>query len=74
MRKMRLHRRPFAIDDAVYAGIAQRPVCGDLMLPQYAVQFRAQPLDAGAALPIEEMGAKLHRNKKQLLEGMGQEQ
>jgi hypothetical protein len=74
MGEMRLYRRPFAIENAVYAGVAQSAVAGDLMLPQHPVQFRTQSFDGSPALPIEEMGSEFNGYAIQLLEGMGQEQ
>src|SRR5271165_1002956 len=74
MREMRLDRRPLAIEDAVDAGVAQRAVGRDLMLPQYAVHSCPQSLDGGAALLIEEVGAEFNRDAIQRFERMGQEQ
>src|SRR5277367_2844250 len=74
MREMRLDRRPLAIEDAVDAGVAQRAVGRELVLPQDPVQFRAQSFDGGTALLIEEMRAEFDRDAIQYIERMGQEQ
>src|SRR5437868_288840 len=68
--EMRLHRRPFAGDDAVNHGVAQRAVRCDLMASQNTVLLGAQAFDAAPALVIEEMRAELDRNAIELLEGM----
>src|ERR1700722_5730153 len=60
--EMRPNRRPLAIEDAVHAGVAQGAVAREHMLPQYAVQFRAQSFKGGGALPIEGGGAEPHCN------------
>src|ERR1700722_20523452 len=74
MSEMCLYRRPLAIENAVDAGIAQRTVGCELMLPQDPIQFRAQSLDGRAALLVEEMRAEFHCDAIQLLECVGQEQ
>src|ERR1700722_11157679 len=53
--EMRLHRRPFAGDDAEHDGVAQCAVGRDLMVTHDAVLLGAQPLDGAPALMIEEM-------------------
>src|SRR5262249_8414253 len=68
--QMRLHGRPLAGNDAVDAGIAQRSIVCDLMAAQDAVQLCAQPLDSAAALLIEEMGAKFHRDAMERVKGV----
>src|SRR5262245_44756128 len=72
--EVRLHGRPFAGDDAVDAGVAQRAVSGDLVVAQNAVELGAQPLDAGSALAVEEVGAELHGDATQRLEGVAEQQ
>src|SRR5919204_6304636 len=72
--EMGLHRRPFAGDDAVNHGVAQRAVRRNLVASQDTVLLGAQTLDAAPALVIEEMRAELYRNAVQLLEGMRQQQ
>src|SRR5665647_1961338 len=72
--EMRLHRRPFAGDDAVDHGVAQRPVGRDLMAAQDAVLLGAQPLDAAPALMIEEMGAEFDRDAVEFFERVAEQQ
>src|SRR5580698_10906209 len=74
MGEMRLNGGPLAIQDAVHAGVAQSAVAGNLMLPQYPVQFCTQPQDGGPALLVEEVGAEFHGDAAQLLEGICQKQ
>src|SRR3981189_2996738 len=71
---MRLHRRPFAGDDAVDHGIAQRAVRRNLMAAQDAILFRTKPLDAAPALVIEKMRAELDRDAIELFERVGEQQ
>src|SRR3954469_10059240 len=71
---MRLHRWPFAGDDAVNHGVAQRAVRRDLVASQNTILLGAQALDAAAALVIEEMRAELDRNAVELLERVRQQQ
>src|SRR5258708_3978518 len=72
--EMRLHRRPFAGDNAEHHGIAQRAVRRDRVVAQNAVLLGTQTFDTAAALLIEEMRAELDRNAIELLEGMRQQQ
>src|SRR3984957_5335050 len=74
VREMGLHRRPLAVENAVYAGVAQRAIARDLVLPQYPVQSCAQAFDGGAALLIEKVSAKFHGDAVELLERVAQEQ
>src|SRR4051812_19247779 len=60
--QMRLHRRPFAGDDAVDAGVAQRAVGRQLVMAQDTVELGTQALDAAPALVIDEMGAEFDRD------------
>ncbi len=71
---MRLHRRPFAGDDAVDHGIAQRTVGRKLMAAQDAVELGTQPLDAAPALMIEKMRAEFYRNAIEFFERMVEQQ
>lgn len=52
-----LHAGPFALDDAVHAGVAQAArrigVAADLVAAQDAVELGAKAFDAGAALLVE---------------------
>src|SRR6185503_5030703 len=72
--EMRLHRRPFAGDDAVDAGVAQRAVGRPLVAPQDAVELGTQPLDAAPACVVEKVRAELHPDAVEALEGMRQQQ
>src|SRR5262245_31890573 len=72
VREVRLHRRPFGGDDAVDAGVAQRAVGHDRVTAQDTVEFGAEPLDALAALVIEEVRAELDCDAIQRLEGVGE--
>src|SRR5258707_9508434 len=72
--QMRLHRRPFAGDDAVDHGIAQGAVGRNLMVAQDAILLGTQPLDATPALMIEKMRAEFYRNAIELLERVGEQQ
>src|SRR5205823_5244526 len=72
--QMRLHRRPFAGDDAVDAGVAQRAVGQQLVMAQDTVELGAQALDAAPALVIDEMGAELDRDALIRLESVSQQQ
>src|SRR5262245_57092515 len=71
---MRLHRRPFAGDDAVDAGVAQRAVATDMMVAQDAVELGAEALDGPAALHIEIVRAEFDRDAAQRLEGVVEQQ
>src|ERR1700743_1698809 len=72
--EVRLHRRPFAGDDAVDDRITQRAVGGNLMTAQNAVLLCTQTLDAAPALMVEEMGAEFDCDTIKLLERMRQQQ
>jgi hypothetical protein len=74
MGEMRFDGRPFAIENAIYTGIAQGAIADDLMLPEYPVQFRPQSLDGGTTLTIEEVGSEFHRNAFQPFECMAEHQ
>src|SRR5262249_16907556 len=56
--EVRLHRRPFAGNDAVDAGIAQRAVPRALLAAQDAVELGSQALDAAPARLLEEVRAE----------------
>src|SRR5690348_7225281 len=71
-RQVRPHGRPFARDDAVDAGVAQRSIRRDLVAAEDAVELGAQSLDAAPALMIEKMGAEFDRDAAERLEGVAQ--
>src|SRR5215475_3196190 len=66
-RKLRLHGRPLAGNNAVDASIAECSVVRYLMAAQYTVQLCPQPLYPAAALIIKKMGPKFHRNAQKRL-------
>src|SRR5258705_1866732 len=70
--KVRLHRRPFAGNDAVDHRIAQRAVRCNLMVAQDTVEFCSQPFDAAPALMIAKLRAEFDRNAIEFLERMGE--
>src|SRR5262249_3521587 len=72
--QVRFYRRPFAGDDAVDAGIAQRAVLGALVAAQDAVEFGSQPLDAAPARVIEEVRAEFDGDAIEPLESMREQQ
>src|SRR5882672_1311060 len=72
--QVRLHRRPFAGNDAVDHGVAQGAVRCNLMAAQDAVELGAEALDATPALMIEKMGAEFDRNAIEFFERMAKQQ
>jgi hypothetical protein len=74
MLEICLYRRPLPVEDTVYAGITQNAARADHMLPEDPIELRAEPLDAGAALPVECMRAQLDGDAAQPVEGVTQEQ
>src|ERR1700682_1755072 len=70
--EMHLHRRPFAGDDAVDHGVAQRAVRRDLMVAQNAILFGTKPLDAAPALVVEKMRTEFDRDAVEFFERVGQ--
>ena len=70
--EMGADRWPLAIDDAVDAGVAQRPVAPDLVLSQHPVKPCAEALDARATLAVENVRAEIDRDALQRLERMRQ--
>lgn len=75
---MQFHILPFAMDDAVNASVPQcllrQGMSVDLVLSQHAIQLGSQTLNRAAALLIQHMGAKFHRNAPQVFEGMAEQQ
>src|SRR5262249_43082520 len=65
---------PLGGDDAVDAGVAQGAVGGELMAAQDAVELGAEPLDAGAGLAVEEVGAEPTGDAAERLEGMAEQE
>ncbi len=72
-RKMPLHHRPLAHDDAVNACIANGPIWQDLIVSQYSVQLCSQPLDGSSARVIEEVSAQLHADAIQRFKCMSEQ-
>src|SRR5258708_34476011 len=68
-----LPRRPFAGDDAVDHGVAQRTVRRDHVTTQDAAELCAEPLDATPALVVEKMRADLDREAIELFERLRQQ-
>src|SRR5437867_8674672 len=66
--EMPLHRRPFAVDDAEYDGVALRAVGHELMVAQDGVLLGAQPRDRLAGRMVEPVRAKLNRDTCELFE------
>ena len=67
-------RRPFAVDDAEYDGVALRAVGQQLVVAQHAVLLGAEPLDRDPRSVIEPVRPKFHRDAAQHLERMRQQQ
>src|SRR5437879_1928729 len=66
--EMPFHRRPFAVDDAEYDGIALRAVRHELMVAQDGVLLGTQARDRLAGRMVEPVRAKLDRDASELFE------
>src|SRR5262249_54735326 len=72
--QVRFHRRPFAGDDAIDAGIPQRAVLGALVAAQDAVELGSQALDATPARMIEEVRAEFDADAIERFERMREQE
>lgn len=70
----RLHVRPFGVEDRVHHRVADVAVRHDQVLPQHPVAMRPKPLDRGLTTGVGVMGAELHGQAAQCLEGVLQQQ
>ena len=71
---MSFYRRPFASNDAVTAGIPERTIFHDDVIPEDPVEFGSKSFDRPTALLIEEVGTEFDSNTIQFLKGMLQQQ
>src|SRR5215831_6677046 len=72
--ELRLDRGPLGVDYRVGRGVAQAAVRHDPVVPQYAVEFRAQPLDGRARLRVLLVRPEIHGDAVERLERVAQHQ
>ena len=70
---MSFDRWPFASNDAVTAGIPERTVSHDQVIPEDPVEFSSKSLDRPTTLLVEEVGTEFDGNTIQFLESMLQQ-